>query len=109
MLQPILIAAFGGVAAYFIWMTVSRFMAETDGTVWERLLAAGSDSATKLWARFMVIVGAGLGLLTTAADYLGDPGLSAAIQQYLDPRYVGAAMILISLVTIWARRRTLKS
>jgi hypothetical protein len=61
-------------------------------------------SLTILWARAMAAAGV---LLAVGEALLQDPGVSAAIQTALQPRYIPYYVIAIGLVTELARRRTL--
>lgn len=106
MLDLIVTASFIAAAGYFVYVMWTSYKEQPEGSLWDKLLAAGSDSATKLWARFLALIGAMLGLVTSAADYLGDPQLSSVVQQYFKPDYVAYAMIGIAIVTIIARNRT---
>ena len=80
---------------------------EATGTPFERAVEAAKGSATILWARFVTLVGLATGGLASAADYLGDPSIGTAIQTYGKPQYIAAALVLIALITTWARKRTL--
>ena len=94
--------------AYVIVDTVRAFVSAA-GTVWQKLWAAARHSATVLWARFVLVVGAGVDALVWIADFLGSPAVAAAIQQYLSPQVVAGIMIAIAVITELARRRTLKT
>lgn len=108
MLAWVSTAVLGGLVAYFGYLMVVDFKAE-QGTLWERLIAAGGNSATKLWARVVIVITALIDFAANSANDLGSPQFSQAIRDYLNPNYVGFAVIGIMLVTIWARNRTLKS
>jgi phage-related protein len=77
------------------------------GTVWDRMLAAGKGSATILWARFSVVVGAVSAVLVNGANLLNAPGVADAIKAAMQPQYVAIFTIGVALVTELARRRTL--
>jgi hypothetical protein len=74
---------------------------------WRRWLNAAQGSATILWAKFCIFVGALAGLLSQAADYLGDPSVSQAIQSRSSRNMWRSSLIFVSVVSIWARKRTL--
>lgn len=78
-----------------------------EGSLWNRLVAAGKGSATVLWARFTVIVGALADLLIEAASWLDAPGVADAVKALLRPEYVGAFIVAVALISEFARRRTL--
>ncbi len=98
--------AVAALVAYFIYDGVQEFASKT-GTVWERLLAAGKDSVTILWGRFVVIVSGLSGGLVVLADYLNAPGVGDTIKSVIQPQYVMALTIGIGLISEFARRRTL--
>jgi hypothetical protein len=81
--------------------------ATTTGSIWTRLLAAGKDSATILWARFSMIVAAITAALVDASDYFNAPGVSDAIKQVMQPQYVALVGLFVAIITEVARRRTL--
>lgn len=101
----IVIAAIA-IIAYF-GFTFYKALRDASGSTWQRVIAAAQGSATILWARFVALVGLATGGLASAADYLGDPSIGSAIQTYGKPQYVAAALVLIAVITTWARKRTL--
>jgi hypothetical protein len=92
------------------WLIVTTYLnyRKATGTTWQRLLSAADDSATLLWSKFMLLVSALTGVLTNAADYFGDPSLSSAIKEVLQPQYVAYFAIAVTFITIWARHRDVK-
>jgi len=94
------------VFAYIAYTFISDFLGQK-GTTWQRLLSAGKDSATILWARFSLMVGTLSGALVELATYVGAPGVADGIKDALQPQYVLGFVILSSIITEWARRRTL--
>lgn len=95
-----------GVFAFVLATFVRDFKAAT-GSLWERLLASAEDSATKLWAKALVLVSTAAGSLVFATDYVNDPQLSAMIKAALPPELLPIFGIVAAVVTIWARNRTL--
>lgn len=93
-------------AAFVIYTLGSGFRAAT-GTVWERLLAAAQGSATILWARFSMLVGALATVLVEAADWLNAPGVADGIKAVMQPSYVAFFIIAMAVMSELARRRTL--
>jgi hypothetical protein len=89
-----------GFTFVYAWMT------ET-GSLWQRTLKAGRESATIVWAKVVMIAGGLVAVLDTIADLAGDPSLTAQIQQYTTPQIVGYVMVGIMFVNVWARLRTL--
>lgn len=96
------------VISYVVW-TFTRDFTAAKGSTWQRALSAADDSATKLWAKFVMLVGATSTALSGAATYFNDPSLSDAIKNVLQPQYVGLFVLLVAAVTIWARNRTAKA
>lgn len=95
-----------GIAAYFLYVAVTDYKAAI-GTTWQRLLAAGKDSATVLWARFTVVVTGMVTGLVWAADLVNAPSVATAITTYMKPSVVAGIMITVALITELARKRTL--
>jgi len=95
--------------AIFAYYGVTMFLGyrAATGTTWQRLLSAGKDSATKLWAKLVGIVATILGFVSSGADYLNAPQVSAAIQQYAKPQWVAGIMLAVMVITELARNRTL--
>lgn len=91
---------------YFAYDLVTSFYASS-GTLWQRLLATGKQSATILWSRFVVLVTGLSGGLVLLADYLNAPGVADAIKAVIQPQYVMILLIAIPLINEFARRRTL--
>jgi hypothetical protein len=92
------------------WLIVTTWLnyRKATGTVWQRLLSAADDSATLLWAKFMLLVSTLTGVLTNAADYIADPNLNAAIKAALTPEHVIYFAIFVTFVTMLAHRRDVK-
>jgi hypothetical protein len=105
-MTAILIGVFLVINVWLIW-TFVRDYARATGTPWQRMVAAGQESVTILWSKVLMLLGALSGLIVKAADYLGDTGLSTQLQALLKPEYVGAFVVLVAVITIYARKRTL--
>lgn len=73
---------------------------------WERLWAAGSGSATKLWARVVGVVGSVITAVIGLAPMLGAPEVADFIKTNFDPQTVTIVMIGIMIVTEYARNRS---
>jgi hypothetical protein len=97
------------ITAALIYIVVDAVMSyrAAVGSVWQRLLAAGKDSATILWARFVVVAAWIVNALVWLAELLNAPNVAAAIQQYGGPKTVAAIMVTVAFITELARRRTL--
>ena len=81
---------------------------KSSGSRWERLLAAGRESATILWGKFCILLSALIASLDSLADFLNMPELKTYIEAALgNPKTVAAIMLVLSAVSIYARRRTL--
>lgn len=83
-----------------------QWLKETD-TGWQRLLCAARDSATILWAKFVMAVGCLVGQLDNIADFVGMPQAKDFINTWVgNPKALSALMIGIALITMWARTRS---
>ena len=98
-------------ALFIVYILIDGFkdFAQASGTVWQKLLAVGKNSATILWARFTGLVAALAGALAFVADYLNAPGVGDAIKSGIGdhPQYVAAFSLFVAVMTEFARRRTL--
>lgn len=92
--------------AYFIYDFVVSYRAAA-GTVWQRVLAAGDQSATIVWQRLIVIASGLSGAVVVVADYLNAPGVGDAIKSAVQPQYLVIYAIVMALISEFARRRTL--
>jgi len=81
--------------------------AQAGGSPWRRAIEATKGSATILWARFTMFLGAFSALLVEAAGYLGAPGIADTVKAILAPQYVGVFLVVVAVVSEFARRRTL--
>src|SRR6201986_4300728 len=77
------------------------------GSVWQRTLKAGKNSATIVWAKVVLIAGGLVAVLDKIANLFGDPSLATQIQQYVTPQIVSYVMMGIMAITVGARLRTL--
>lgn len=77
------------------------------GTLWQRLLAAGHGSATMLWQYAVMGSAAFLGNIEKIANGLNLPEVQTFINAHVPPQELAVVMIVISVVTIVARLRTL--
>lgn len=77
------------------------------GSPWQRALDAAKGSATILWARFTMFLGALSAVAVDASGYLGVPQVADTIKAILAPEYVGPFLVLVAVVSEFARRRTL--
>jgi hypothetical protein len=77
--------------------------------MWTRIKAACRHSLTIAWGYALALMGVLLSIIDNISDALGDPGLRDQISAaFGDTRTVGRIFLLISLVTIVARLRSLK-
>jgi len=86
-----------------------KFYAEADG-FWMKLSALGGHSLSIAWGYFMMVMGMLGSLVDMLGSALGDPELKQQITDQLsgiNPKAAGVALMIISLVTIVARLRTL--
>lgn len=78
-----------------------------NGTVWEKMLAAGKSSASILAARVGMLGGAALSVVEQLADVIASPTVKSFIDQYMNAKAVGWTMIAAAFIAEMARRRTL--
>lgn len=95
------------ILAAVAWLVLSfvREVSASSGTLWQRMLAAAEQSATILWQKFVIVVGALTAVLTELATWLNEPSLVEPIKAVMQPQYVAYFTIFVALVTVWARRR----
>jgi len=99
--------AFLAVIIYVAWNVYSQYR-KAQGSVWERLLASARDSATMLWGKFVIVVAGLVANLDPIAQWIGGPSAEQFLNTYIgDPKILAAALLGVSLVSMWARLRTL--
>src|SRR5262245_14910368 len=103
-LNLVLVAALGYVAIDFL-----RSFRAAAGTVSQRLLATGRQSATILWQRFTMALAAFTDALLWLAELLNAPGVAEPIKSVLQPQYVAVFVVAVAVVSELARRRTLSA
>jgi hypothetical protein len=94
------------VALYFATVMLVDYTRE-QGTIWERLLAAGRYSVTVLWNRFVILVGTGTAAVASITADAGYPELADHLKELFTPKVVLGIMVGMSVVSILARNRTL--
>ena len=95
-----------GAIGFVVSRMWTRFAAAS-GTLRERLWAAFDGSATIVVAKATVVSGAVLHALPTVASVLMQPEAKAALETYLPTQTMSSVMVVIGLVTLAARMRTL--
>lgn len=80
---------------------------KNEGSTWEKLLAAGKNSASILSARVMMIGGLLQQSIVEIADVIASPTVKAFVDQYMSAKAVGWTMIGAAFIAEIARRRTL--
>lgn len=103
-MQLVFAIAFVAMLSYAGWTLYTEY-SQSQATGWRRWLAAAEGSATILWSKAVMIFGALTGLLVQVSDYFNEPAISAAIQKYMTPQVWSAVVVMITVVTIWARKR----
>lgn len=94
------------IGAYVLYQAVGLYH-ESRNVGLPRLWDAAYGSATKLWAKFVMLLAAIVANLDTAADILGMPEMRGHIDMLLgNPKIVAGIMLGISIVTLRARSRT---
>jgi putative exporter of polyketide antibiotics len=77
--------------------------------MWTKLKAACLHSLTIAWGYVLAFVGGFMSLIDGLGDALGDPNLKDQISAAIgDARATGRVLLVISIVTILARLRSLK-
>lgn len=86
-----------------------RAYATATGTIWERLLTVGKESATILWQRVVICITGLSGALVWLADWLNAPGIGSAIKSAIGdrPQIMAAFLVGTAIISEIARRRTL--
>lgn len=100
-------AVAAALVALYILGTFAAAFARESGTVWQRLLKAGEDSATIVWAKFSIAAGLLTAGLVQLAQTIGDPQVGAAIQRVMTPQTWGILFAAAMAITVLARKRTL--
>ena len=96
-------------ALVYVVIDFIRSFRAAAGTLWQRLLATGRESATILWQRFTIALAAFTDALLWLAELLNAPGVAEPIKSVLEPQYVAVFVVAVAIVGELARRRTLKS
>lgn len=91
----------------YVAMSFAEDVYNSTGSVWQRLLAAGKQSATILWQRIVVMLTGLIGGAAWIADLLNAPNVGTAINTYVKPQYVAILFVASAVITELARRRTL--
>lgn len=116
-LNMILIVVFLFMASFFLAGLAYRWFTWVDpntpaltgwGRTWARAMAAGKESATKLWAFLMIVCGSGVGLVVEVADALRMPEVSDVIKEWLTPQVSAIMFITAMLISVLARNRTMR-
>ena len=95
-------------ALLYVVVDFLRSFRAAAGTVWQRLLATGKQSATILWQRFTIAVVSFADAIVWLADLLNAPGVAEPIKSVLQPQYVAAFVMAVAIISELARRRTLE-
>lgn len=107
-LQYLIDAGLSMVVLYVLLDIAQRAYSST-GTIWQRILSVGEQSATIAWQKFVILVTGITGGMAWVADMLGDPSVGTAIQAAVKPQYAAIAALATALITVWARKRTLNT
>ena len=67
------------------------------------------SSLTIAWGYFLAFLGLMLQLVDTAGDMLGDPAIKEQVSAAIgDPTWAGRVLLVISIVTLAARLRSIR-
>ena len=106
MMNLILTAIVLAVPVYMACSVAYNYLS-APGTQWERIKTAFHDSATVAWSRLTALSATLVGLIGEVSSYAGAPGVQQAIEPWLQPKYMLAYMLAVSIGAEIARRRTL--
>ena len=87
----------------------SRFIQDfrhAEGSAWQRAIYASEDSAVFLWSYLLGWTGTLMAWLASAAAYLNLPEVQKLIE-YLPPTWVSVSFVVIAVINVIARIRTL--
>jgi hypothetical protein len=77
--------------------------------MWMRIKSCCLHSLTVAWGYCLAVTGALMQAVDTIADSLGDPGLRDQISAAIgDTKTVGRILLVVSIVTIIARLRSIR-
>jgi hypothetical protein len=77
--------------------------------MWMRIKSCCLHSLTVAWGYCLAVTGALMQAVDTIADALGDPGLRDQISAAIgDTKTVGRILLVVSIVTIIARLRSIR-
>ena len=97
---------FFAIAVYVTYELVLSYKTSAN-TGLKRLWDAAYGSATKLWAKFVIVVAGVTANLDSLATVLGLQEFKTAIDTYIgNPKILAGVMLGIALVSIKARNRT---
>lgn len=97
---------FLGLAIFLVYDIIRRYRHAT-GTTWDRLIVAGHDSATILWAKISLIFSAVAENADSFADLIQQPQLKPYIDMAFTPQAFGAMLAGFMIISWLARKRTL--
>jgi hypothetical protein len=105
-MRMVIFAACLAAIAYGGYRVAARYRAAT-GSVYARALAAAQGSATVLWSYVVALGGVALQAAGQGAEIFELPEVREAIAAWLAPEWAGAVLLLIGVITVLARLRTL--
>lgn len=73
----------------------------------QRIVMAAQGSVTILWGQFTILLACLVGGIGQLGDLFGDPNVKEYAQTLLQPKLVAAAMLIIGVISIISRKRTL--
>jgi len=95
------------VAMFVIGSFVRGWVATTAVNKWEHALGAAWGSATILWARFVALLAALIGMSADFATMVNAPGIADNIRTLINPSQMAIVMLVVAVISEIARRRTL--
>ena len=105
-MRVIILLACLAAIAFAAYRVTSRYRAST-GTTWQRVLATAEGSATVLWGYIVALGGLAVQAASSGADVLNMPEIKEWITSYLSPELAGGVLLVIGVLTVLARFRSL--
>lgn len=96
-----------GLCVYLV-VDMSANFATTQGSLWDRLIAAGRMSATKLWARLVAVMTSAMLVVDQYSLIWGTPEMQAWVKENMPNEWNLWVGLVVMVVTIWARNRTMR-
>lgn len=77
------------------------------GSIWDRVMKAGHDSAVMVWSYLQIAADGILTVIANVVGFFADPETTNQIMQYLPPDWLRWFLLFTAGVTILTRLRSL--